>query len=101
MAGAPRAYLDENPTHQSIRLGGRFINAKRMALDLNIERTHLTRIFAGERTPSLDLLRRIARAFGMTMEDLLECIEERRQYLLKKTEGRRGQKFIGVRQSNL
>lgn len=41
---------------------------------VNVERAYLSKVEAGERNPSIDLLERIAGGFGMSLSELLDGI---------------------------
>lgn len=76
----PRAYLEDSPSHQSVRLGGRYINLKRLAEEQDLDPSYVTRIISGERpNPSLSYLQKIADALGMTIDNLLTAIRERQE----------------------
>lgn len=79
-AVGPRAYLEERPSHQSVRLSGRYINIKRLSYDLDMDHSYVTRIISGERAnPSYAYLKRIADAFLMTVDELVAAIADRKQ----------------------
>lgn len=76
----PRAYLEDRPSHQSVRLSGRYINIKRLSYDLDMDHSYVTRIISGERAnPSYAYLKRIADAFLMTVDELVAAIADRKQ----------------------
>lgn len=64
----PTACLDEKPTSKSIRLGGRFINLSRLA-EFGFDHSYLSRILAGDRNPSMDYARRVAKCLGILTDD--------------------------------
>lgn len=75
----PKAYLEDHPTQQTIRLCGRYINIARLATDQNLDHSYVSRILAGERNPSLDYFRRIADALMMGTDELIEGIRDRKE----------------------
>jgi transcriptional regulator with XRE-family HTH domain len=74
----PRAFLEDKPTPQSIKLGGRYINMLKLSEATGFSHSYVSRILAGKRSPTIPYLRKVAEALYMTVDDLLECIEDRR-----------------------
>lgn len=74
----PRAYLEDRPTAQSIKLGGRFINAKNLAEGEGLCHSHVTRVLNGDRPCSVEYLQKLASALLMSVDDLLEAIHDRK-----------------------
>lgn len=79
----PRACLEDNPTSQSVRLCGRWVNLSELARNEGLDHGYLSKIFAGERVASTTYNRRIARGLHMTMDDLLEALDDRKADLLE------------------
>lgn len=48
------------------------LTQERLALMVNIERSHLSRIESGDRNPSFDLLEKLAESLGTTLSELFE-----------------------------
>lgn len=46
-----------------------------LALEANINKNYISDLENGRRNPSLDILERIARAFGISLEELFKGIE--------------------------
>ena len=57
------------------------INRFLMVKHLGVALSHISKIFQGQRTPSLYMASRIARFMGISIEDLMWVIEERPKYL--------------------
>lgn len=75
----PRAYIDESPTGQSVRLCGRYINLKRLADEEGLDHSYVCRIISGNRAnPSSAYLKKVADALRMSIDDLVEAIAERK-----------------------
>lgn len=66
----PTRCLEKNPTPQTVRFSGAWINLSEIAREVGLQPSHLSRIFKGQRTPSLRAARNIAAALGMTLDDL-------------------------------
>lgn len=77
-AVGPRAHLEGRVTSQSIRLGGRYINARALAEANDLCHSFVTRVLNGERPASVEYYQKIADALGMGLEELLEAIATRR-----------------------
>lgn len=50
------------------------LTQERLALMVNIQQSYLSRLEAGDRNPSFDLLVKIADALGMTLSELFKDI---------------------------
>lgn len=86
----PRAYLEDHPTAQSIKLGGRYINAKKLAVDQNLCHSYVTRILNGQRPASISYYQIIATALCMGLEELIDSINDRREELTERAQRRLG-----------
>lgn len=81
----PRRYLEDNPTPQTVRFGGRYINLKRMAEGEDMNHSYLSYILSGKRTPALEYAEKIVEALGLTgLDELFECIRDRKDELRKR-----------------
>lgn len=78
---APKAYLQDNPNGQSVLFGGVYINELKLAKAQNISQAHVSRVLGGTRTPSVRIALQLAAALGLTIDELLENINERRAML--------------------
>ncbi len=65
------------PTRQSILFAGRYISLMGIARGQNIHQSYLSRVFSGERIPSVNHARKLAAALGMGLEEFLEALDER------------------------
>lgn len=72
----PRACIEENPTHQTIRFGGRSISLIELAKQGGLNHSYLSRIFAGKRRAGVDYLERVAEVLGMGLEEFRACLKE-------------------------
>lgn len=75
MAG-PRAFIQDNPTRMSVRLGGKYVNLTLLAEYLHIDHGYLCRVIAGGRNPSAEYIRKVAAALRMSVDDLLQAIDD-------------------------
>lgn len=78
-ANSPTRYLSEKANHQTIKLAGRHINIARLAEGEDLDHSYCTRIINGSRTPSVDYLRKVAKGLGMSVDGLLEAINDLRE----------------------
>lgn len=74
----PIRCLEAHPTSQSVRFAGMAINLSRIqrAMSPPLDHSYLSRIFAGERTPSTAYARMLAAALGMTLQSFLEELDK-------------------------
>ena len=56
----------------------RTINRSKVARETSTDLAHISRIFSGKATPSLDLARRIADSLDVTVDQLIEALPERK-----------------------
>jgi transcriptional regulator with XRE-family HTH domain len=73
----PRGCLEENPTHQSLRLGGRYISLVKLSKTTGFDHGYLSYCFSGKRTPSVPNLRAIVAALGMGIDEFLAALDVR------------------------
>lgn len=74
----PTKCIDTEPNAQTIKLAGRYVNLKRIARAGPFNRSYISYILSGKRCPSTKFFKRLATCLGMTMDDLLQAIEERK-----------------------
>ena len=53
------------------------VNRSQVARTTGTDLAHISRIFNGKATPSLDLAKRIADSLGITVDQLIEALPER------------------------
>jgi len=68
----------QKPFRHSVWLRGVCINLSAIARAANMDMSYVCRIFMHGVPPRVPILRKIAAALGMGLEDLLDAIEERR-----------------------
>lgn len=73
----PKAYLEDKPTKQTVRLGGHPLNLLSLSQALRIDHGYLSRVCSGERVPSVQYARTIAAALGWTLGDFFEALDAR------------------------
>lgn len=72
---APRHCIENHPTSQSIRFGGVYINLTAISRrDPALTHSYLSRVFNGGRRPSYRLAQRIAKALGMSTDDMMDTM---------------------------
>ena len=65
------------PTSKSVLFAGRYISLSGISRNQNIDQSYLSRVFSGERTPSLAHARKLAAVLGMGLEAFLEALDEK------------------------
>lgn len=73
----PASLIDNKPTTQSVKFCGQYINLTAVADASGVTQSHVSRIFAGRRNPSVASATKLAGVMKMTLEDLLQGIKER------------------------
>jgi transcriptional regulator with XRE-family HTH domain len=76
--------LEDHPTTKTVRLGGRFISLAKIEKETGLDHGYTSYIFSGKRTPSVPYAIKLAKALGMSIDDLLYAIAERQDDLEKK-----------------
>lgn len=72
--------IEEHPTTQTIKLGGRYIALRRLAAYTGVDEAYMSRMLAGKRDPmrmSVGLAFQISAALGMSVDELMQAIVER------------------------
>lgn len=75
MPRAPQAFIETKPTSQSCWFGSRFINVSQLAKHCHIDRSYLSRVLSGARTPSIHYSRTVALALKMDINAFVEACE--------------------------
>ncbi len=65
------------PNRQSVMFAGRYISLLGIARTQNIDQSYLSRVFSGERSPSLNHARKLAAALGMGLEAFLDALDDK------------------------
>jgi transcriptional regulator with XRE-family HTH domain len=69
--------FEKAPNAQTVKFAGKFINLSAIARAQGLDVSYLSRIFRGERAPSLKHCTKIAAVLGMTLDDFVQGLEER------------------------
>jgi len=77
MKAGKTGVFEQHPNPQTVPFGGKHVNLSAIARAQNIDRTYLSRIFAGKRTPSLPHCKNISAVLGMSIDQFLAALEER------------------------
>lgn len=75
-SNSPTKYLVERATHQTVTLAGRHINIAKLADGEGLDHSYCTRIINGSRVASVGYMRRVAKGLGMSLDGLLDAIQE-------------------------
>lgn len=84
MRCGPTSCLEDHPTTKTLRIGGRFISLTKLEKEAGLDHGYTSYIFSGRRTPSIPYAIKLAKALGMTIDDLLYAIEQHKQDLDEK-----------------
>lgn len=68
------------------------ISVSRLALETGYDKSHISRVFSGNTTPSLECTNKIAGVLGVTMDELTEALLRKKKR--KKKEKRKSQRVI-------
>jgi transcriptional regulator with XRE-family HTH domain len=72
----PTGCIEHNPTTQSVKFSGEYINLSEISRQVNIHQSVLSHIFAGGRRPSLNSATKISRALGMEIGSFVAALEK-------------------------
>ena len=87
--GTESCYV-QRPTGRTIIFAGKYINLSAIRRATGISASHLSRIFRGERQPSVPRIRKISDALGMGIQDFIDALDV--HIKLKKAEERKSRK---------
>lgn len=74
----PSGCIETNPRINSIIFSGKAINLKAIARLQNIDHSYLSKIISGERVAAIHYYQKIGTALGLTVDEVLAGIEERK-----------------------
>jgi transcriptional regulator with XRE-family HTH domain len=72
---APNACLTSKPTPQSVLFCGYFINLSTIALHTHLTVSYISKVFRGDRTPSLKNTKLIAAALNMDLSSFVNALD--------------------------
>lgn len=72
---ATQSVIVQNPNPQTFRFAGKFINLSEIGRIYNMDPSHLSRIFRGERNPTVAYARKLSAALGMTTDAFLDALD--------------------------
>jgi transcriptional regulator with XRE-family HTH domain len=73
--------IEQSPNAQTIKFAGKHINLSAIARAQGLDVSYLSRIFRGQRVPSLGHALKIAAILGMTVDDLVSGLQDRAEEL--------------------
>ena len=65
----------DNPNSQTVLFAGQFINLSAISRHQDIDISYLSRIFRGERIPSVRILKKIGTELGYSIDQMLTLLE--------------------------
>lgn len=66
-----------NPTAQTVYLGSMAINLTGIAVVTGLTQGYLSRVFSGERTPTIPVAKKIAKALDLNLQELVDLLEKK------------------------
>lgn len=75
--------VEQSPNAQTIKFGDNYICLTPIAKLSGITKSHLSRVFSGDRNPSLAAATKIASAMGISLNEFVACLEERKTAVAK------------------
>jgi len=72
---AATGVLVYNPNPQTVHFAGKFVNLSEISRTADLDPSYLSRIFRGERMPTVRKLKRISEALGMGIEQFITELE--------------------------
>ena len=69
--------FEKAPNAQTVKFAGKFINLSAIARSQNLDVSYLSRIFRGERTPSLKHCIKMAAVLGMDLDSFVQALNIR------------------------
>jgi hypothetical protein len=65
----------DKPNSQTVQFAGKSINLSAISRDQGIDKSYLSRIFNGQRMPTMPYARKIAASMGMGLEEFLDALQ--------------------------
>lgn len=73
----------QNPNTQTVKFAGKYINLSEISRNQGIDTSYLSRIFRGERMPTVPYIRKISAALGMEVQQFLDALDLSHKNLTK------------------
>lgn len=77
----PLSCIVSTPDSRTVRFRGQYINVSQIAVMQGLDKSYISRVFRGERDPSLATAKRIAACLGMGVGEFVEALDEHIQAL--------------------
>lgn len=71
----PLRCIERNPTSQHILFSGEYINISYLAQSIGLSHSFVSRVFSGQRQPSLINAKKMAKALGMSVSSFIRGLE--------------------------
>ena len=82
----PKAFLVEKPNSISVAFGGKHVNITELSRSQGLSISHVSRALSGNRDPSMPVFVKLASALGMTLDDFVAAVDDRKATIVGKTE---------------
>lgn len=87
----PSGPIEKFVTGNSVIFAGKIINISAIARTQNLDRPNLSNVLNGRRGAGINTIAKIAAALDMTMEEVIQAIEDKKELLRKHPDMIRGQ----------
>lgn len=81
MSAIPEQFLNSRRSRHSVWFAGQRINQSAIARATDTNPSYLCRILSGERQPTIPVITKIAKVLGMTVDQFLAALDERKALL--------------------
>ena len=69
--------IEENPDRRTIHFANRYVNLSALARETGFNRSYLSYVFRGKKSPSVPTLQKLSLALAMTMDDFMIALAQR------------------------
>ncbi len=80
MSTGPKAFIVTEPNSISVEFGGTYVALSDLARSQGLSIPHVSRVLRGTREPSVNIMLKLSSALGMTLDDFVAAIQERKDH---------------------